>query len=150
IISEQNDSMPTQKETENTIIENIENDEPIAQQEPEYNEPELIITEPEPIITEPETEPPVNTIYNDGVYTAEEFGYDSMVTITITIENDIITDMTATCNESDMYYFEEAYPVIKNRILNSQTPEVDTVSGSTYSSNAIITGVQKALESARK
>ena len=151
-ISEQDNSTPTQtdKDSEIIITENIQNDEPIAQQEEEYIEPEPTVAEPEPIIIEPETDPPVNTIYNDGVFTAEEFGYDSPVIVTITIENDVIIDITATCNESDMYYFEEAYPVIKNRILSSQSSTVDAVSGSTYSSNAIMNGVQKALDSARK
>ncbi|MBE6877211.1 MAG: FMN-binding protein [Ruminococcus sp.] len=100
---------------------------------------------------EPEPEPePVNTIYNDGVYTAEEFGYDSTVYITVTIENDVITDISATCEESDMYYFEVAYPVIRDAMLATQSPDVDAVSGSTYSSDALRNGVRKALASARK
>ncbi|MBR0485307.1 MAG: FMN-binding protein [Oscillospiraceae bacterium] len=99
----------------------------------------------------PEPEPePVNTIYNDGVYTAEEFGYDSTVYITVTIENDVITDISATCEESDMYYFEVAYPIIRNAMLSSQSADVDAVSGSTYSSDALRNGVRKALDSARK
>ena len=138
---------PVQEETQIDIIDDEQNDNQILQQEPEITDPEPVI--PEPIMTEPEPEIS-NTIYHDGTYTAEAFGYDSMVSVTITIENDIITDITATCNESDMYYFEEAYPVIKSRILDSQNATVDAVSGSTYSSNAIMSGVQKALDSARK
>ncbi|MDE6777577.1 MAG: FMN-binding protein, partial [Oscillospiraceae bacterium] len=134
---------PAQEETQIDII----NDDQIVQQEPEITDPEPVI--PEPIMTEPEPEIS-NTIYHDGTYTAEAFGYDSMVTVTIIIENDIIIDITATCDESDMYYFEEAYPIVKSRILDSQNATVDAVSGSTYSSNAIMNGVQKALDSARK
>ena len=118
-------------------------------------EPEIIETEPEPVTepepeTEPETEPPANTIYNDGTYNVTKFGYDSDVNITVTIENDVITDITASCNESDMYYFESAWPILKQAILSAQSPDVDAVSGSTYSSDAIRDGVREALASARK
>ena len=125
-------------------------------EEEQQNTPEEPAVEENPVqeenqTPEPEPEPePVNTIYNDGVYTAEEFGYDSTVYITVTIENDVITDISATCEESDMYYFEVAYPVIRDAMLASQSPDVDAVSGSTYSSDALRNGVRKALASARK
>ncbi|MBR1529272.1 MAG: leucine-rich repeat protein [Oscillospiraceae bacterium] len=89
-------------------------------------------------------------IYNDGIYTVTKFGYDSDVTIVVTIKNDVITDITASCNESDMYYFDTAYPILKNSILVAQSPDVDAVSGATFSSDAIRDGVREALNQAKK
>ena len=117
---------------------------PVQEEQPQPEEP---APEPEP---EPEPEPIDNSIYNDGVYTVTKFGYDSDVIITVTIQNDVITDVSASCNESDMYYFDVAYPVLRDSILASQSPDVDAVSGSTYSSDAIRDGVREALNQARK
>ena len=164
------ESMPetvTEAVTENLpvesaiIAENPAPEEPEQEENPEENQnaepiPEEFTPEPEPDPEpeqnpDPEPEPEIVTIYNNVTFTAEEFGYDSPVTISITIQDDVIIDLTASCNESDMYYFEEAYPVLKNRILQSQSTDgIDAVAGSTYSSNAILNGVRNALESARK
>ncbi|MDE6086916.1 MAG: FMN-binding protein [Oscillospiraceae bacterium] len=137
---------PEEPEQEENLEEN-QNAEPIQEEFTPEPEPD-----PEPEQNpDPEPEPEIVTIYNNGTFTAEEFGYDSPVTISITIQDDVIIDLTASCNESDMYYFEEAYPVLKNRILQSQSTDgIDAVAGSTYSSNAILNGVRKALESARR
>jgi len=120
----------------------VQEEAPVQEEQPQPEEPA-----PEP---EPEPEPIDNSIYHDGVYTVTKFGYDSDVTIIVTIQNDIITDVSASCNESDMYYFDVAYPVLKSAILASQSPDVDAVSGSTYSSDAIRDGVREALNQARK
>ena len=145
---DQQENPATESEAD-PVAEPVQED-PAPELEPEPDpvaEPVQEYPVPEP---EPDTEPEIVTIYNNGTFTAEEFGYDSPVSITITIENDVITDITASCNESDMYYFEEAYPVLRNRILESQSTDIDIVAGSTYSSNAILNGVRAALNSARK
>jgi DMSO/TMAO reductase YedYZ heme-binding membrane subunit/uncharacterized protein with FMN-binding domain len=100
--------------------------------------------EVEPIVTEP------NYIYYDGTYTATAYGYDGDVQITITIVNDVITSIDGYSDESDPWYFEQASASVYQEILDSQNPAVDAVSGATYSSNAIMTAVQSALNSARK
>ncbi len=129
-------------------------EEPVLQEEAPVQEEQPVQQEENPVQEEapaPEPEPePVNTIYNDGTYSVTKFGYDSDVYITVTIENDVIVDVTASCEESDMYYFDVAYPVLKSAILASQSPDVDAVSGSTYSSDAIRDGVREALSQARK
>ena len=97
-----------------------------------------------------EEAPPSSVIYNDGTYSADKMGFDSMVHITVTIQEDKIIDLTASCNESDMYYFENAYGTVKNAILERQSPDVDIVAESTISSNAIMDGVRDCLNQARK
>ena len=144
----------TEAAVQETDAPSIQTEQPAPQEEPPAQEEQNIPQEEQPVqeetpAPEPETEQ-ANTIYNDGTYSVTKFGYDSDVVITVTIENDVITDVTASCQESDMYYFDVAYPVLKSAILAAQSPDVDAVSGSTYSSNAIRDGVREALNQARK
>lgn len=88
-------------------------------------------------------------IYQDGTYTASAYGYDGTVYVTVTIENDVITSITATSEESDEWYFEQACDTVINRILAAQDTSVDAVSGATFSSQAIMSAVKKALKSAQ-
>ncbi len=87
--------------------------------------------------------------YKDGTYTASAYGYDGNVTITIVISNDKITSITGSTDESDDWYFDTAKSSIFNAILNTQSTSVDTVSGATYSSNAIISAVNTCLKNAK-
>ncbi len=135
----QNDPAPAQNDPAP-----VQNDPEPAQNTPE---PEPIQNEPEP---QPEPEPPASVLYNDGTYSSTQMGFDSQVSITVTIQNDVITDLTASCNESDMWFFENAYGTIKNAILASQSPDVDSVSESTISSEAIKNGVRDCLNQAKK
>ncbi len=105
--------------------------------------------EPEPT-PEPEPEPEPQYIYNNGDFTASAFGYDGEVTVTITIENDIITNISGYSNESDTWYFDSAANQVIPAILASQSTGVDACSGATYSSDAIMKAVEKALKSAKR
>ena len=67
----------------------------------------------------------------------------------MTIQNDTITEITAETDEADDTYFFDAKKVMLPAIIAAQNPDVDGVSGATYSSNAIIAAVRKALEAAR-
>lgn len=100
-----------------------------------------------PVQPEP-TQP--NYIYNNGTYTAKSYGYDGDIEITITIENDLITNITGSSQESDNWYFDNAKCKVFNEILNQQQADVDACSGATFSSNAIMSAVKSALNMARK
>lgn len=91
-----------------------------------------------------------NYIYNNGTYVAKAYGYDGDIEIIITIENDKIKNITGSSSESDTWYFENAKNKIFNEILNTQQTDVDAYSGATFSSNAIISAVKDALNSAKK
>lgn len=131
-----------------TEVETIEITEDEETEEITENTEETEQNEPENDIQEQPEESPVY-IYQNGTYTASAYGYDGDVTVTVTIENDIITDITASTSESDSWYFDSAFETVRDRILISQNISVDAVSGATYSSNAIMSAVQKALDSAR-
>lgn len=137
---------------EQTQIQEETAEEPVHEETPPAEEPQ---TEPaevtEEIVTEPEiTEPKIIYIYNNGTYTASAYGYDGDVEVTITIENDVITSIDGQTFESDAWYFDSAKDHVFSQILSSQNTDVDAYGGCTYSSDAIMEAVRKALESARK
>ena len=97
-----------------------------------------------------ETEAPAPKIYNDGIFNGKAYGYDGYIYVTITVENDMITSVSSTCEEEDISYWMSCREKVISQIIDSQQTEVDAVSGATYSSNAIMKAVAAALETARK
>lgn len=134
--------------SEETILSEETVTELIEETLPEEIPPEEIPTE-EIIITEPETEPEPVYIYQNGTYSASAYGYDGEVHVSVTIENDVITAISGYTDESDSWYFESAQGSVISQILSSQSTSVDAYAGATYSSDAIMSAVQKALDSAK-
>ena len=99
--------------------------------------------------TAEETEPSAPKIYNDGTFTGKAYGYDGYIYVTITVENDMITSISSTCEEEDISYWLSCREKVISKIIDSQQTEVDAVSGATYSSDAIMKAVAAALETAR-
>lgn len=89
-----------------------------------------------------------DTVYADGTYVGAGEGYAGEIPVNVTIKDDIITDISLGEHGEDEIYMEEAMQVIDD-ILESQSTDVDTVSGATLSSNGIIAAVEDALEQAK-
>ncbi len=89
-------------------------------------------------------------VYNDGTYEGSARGYGGNITLKVTVEQDTITniEVTSAAAETPSYY-NSAVAVIDS-ILEQQTPDVDAVSGATYSSNGIKNAVKAALSQAEK
>ena len=88
------------------------------------------------------------SLYKDGTYTGRARGYSGFVTITITIKDGKITDISNT-NTDTASFFNKAWKKIQPSILQNQSADgIDTVSGATYSSEGILGGAQKALTEA--
>ena len=106
---------------------------------------------PEPTATPTPTAPGPDvpaSLYKDGTYTGRARGYSGFVTITITIKDGKITDVSNT-NTDTSSFFNKAWKKIQPSILQKQSAEgIDTVSGATYSSEGILGGAQKALAEA--
>lgn len=84
----------------------------------------------------------------DGTYTGSAQGFGGQVQVNVTIEKGKISDIEITsASGEDSAYLSMAKKVI-NRIIESQDTDVDTVSGATFSSTAIINGVAEALSQA--
>ena len=87
------------------------------------------------------------SIYLDGIYTAEATGFEGQITVQVTVTEDKITDITILSAEDEEEYLSRAKQVIP-AILEGQSPNVDTVSGATYSSAGILNAVKLALAKA--
>ncbi|MDE7099126.1 MAG: FMN-binding protein [Ruminococcus sp.] len=138
----------TEETTETTTTETVTETENIKQETLEENSQQEETSEQpaEPEIP-PETEP--SYIYINGTYSASAYGYDGDVYVDITIENDVITEIHAQTEESDDWYFNSAQGSVIAQIISFQNTDVDAYSGATYSSNAIMEAVRKALDSAK-
>lgn len=80
----------------------------------------------------------------DGVYKGSATGFSGPVTVAVTILNKKITSIDILSATDDEAFFNRAKGVI-DRIIASQSLDVDAVSGATYSSNGIIGAVKNAL-----
>ncbi|MCM1133791.1 MAG: FMN-binding protein [Ruminococcus flavefaciens] len=130
---EENGDNPEESETTPVEEEN----------EPEQNEE----PQPEP---EPEPEPEPQYMYNNGTYSGTAYGYAGDITVTITIENDVITDIQAVAeaNGDDPDYYEPAMYYVLPQIQQSMSADVDAYSGATYSSLGIMDAARNALSQA--
>ncbi len=97
----------------------------------------------------PTTEVPADG-YKDGTYQGSGTGFGGTITVQVTVSDGKIAsiDILSAAGETGSY-LSSARGVI-SRILSGQSPNVDAVSGATYSSNGIIKAVQNALSQAGK
>lgn len=80
----------------------------------------------------------------DGVYKGSATGFSGPVTVAVTIMDKKIISIDILPSTDDEAFFNRAKGVI-DRIIASQSFDVDVVSGATYSSNGIIGAVKNAL-----
>ena len=83
--------------------------------------------------------------YADGVYTGTGTGFRGETSVTVTVENGEITDITVNSYKDDQQFFSRAESGVISAILQSQDTDVDAVSGATFSSNGIKEAVADAL-----
>lgn len=86
--------------------------------------------------------------YADGVYEGEGTGFGGSIDVKVTIKNGQIKNIEIISAENeDGTYLETAKGIIP-KILDAQTPEVDVMSGATFSSTGIKDAVADALQKA--
>ena len=97
----------------------------------------------------PTTEVPAGG-YADGTYTGSGTGFGGTITVLVTVTDHKIAaiNIVDASNETASY-FANAQGVI-SKILASQSPNVDAVSGATYSSKGIINAMKDILKQAEK
>jgi len=90
-----------------------------------------------------------NKLYKDGTYQGTGKGFrGGITTVSVTVQNDMIINIEPVSYGDDTPYFEYAYKTVANQILEEQSPDVDAVSGATFSSNGITEAVADALSKA--
>jgi len=87
--------------------------------------------------------------YKNGTYKGKAHGFrNGVTTVSVTVKNNAIQDISIVSNEDDAPFFNSACDVVIGEILDSQSTKVHAVSGATYSSNGIMNAVADALSKA--
>lgn len=73
-------------------------------------------------------------------------GYQSDIQVSVVLKNNEIIDVVVTKHSDTNRYFNRATQVIES-IISTQSTDVDTISGATYSSKGILDAVKNALTS---
>ncbi|MEG0426144.1 MAG: FMN-binding protein, partial [Cetobacterium sp.] len=73
-------------------------------------------------------------------------GYGGELKVNVTTKDGKITDVELVSQNETSPVIKRAFPVLKDRILEAQSPIVDSVSGATYSSFGIKRAVAEALK----
>lgn len=83
-----------------------------------------------------------------AVYTVSGNGYGGKLEVNVTIDDGVITDIELGENHETNVVIDRAFPVIRERILDANSPVVDSVSAATFSSYAVKTAVADAMKQA--
>lgn len=87
---------------------------------------------------------------NDGVYEGSAKGYGGTVTMRVTIADGYIDKV----EQVDVGHEDEAWlkmcQGIPDKIVKAQSPDVDTVSGATFTSTGMINAVKRAIAAEEK
>lgn len=101
-------------------------------------------------VEQPDAEQSVDSPYKDGEYEGSAQGFGGIITVKLTIEKGLISNVAIVSADKEDRAYLEAASVIVNEILDKQSDQVDTISGATFSSAGIRNAVTDALERARK
>lgn len=85
---------------------------------------------------------------NDGTYKASAQGYDRDINIELEIADGKISDVSLLDNQEIDAVIESAFPIIKERIVEANSPDVDCVSAATFSTYAVKEAVLEAMKEA--
>ena len=84
----------------------------------------------------------------DGTYQASANGYDRELNLEVTIADGKISDIELLENHETDAVINRAFPIIKERIIEANSPDVDSVSAATFSTTAVKEATLTALEEA--
>lgn len=88
-------------------------------------------------------------VYDDGTYTGVATGFRSGLTVEVTLEDSMIASVEVIShNEVGQRFYGKAIDAVPVEIVESQSLDVDTVSGATYTSVGIVNAVAEALNDA--
>lgn len=86
--------------------------------------------------------------YEDGTYYGSASGYGGTIQVSVTITDGKITSVNIVSAAGETPSFLAQAKAVCGRIVSAQSPNVDVVSGATYSSNGIINATIAALKQA--
>ena len=81
----------------------------------------------------------------DGTYEGSAFGFGDLITVSVTIKDGRITDISVLdASGEDRPYYNQSLPLL-DEMIDKQSTAVDTVSGATLTSEGLIGAVADAL-----
>jgi uncharacterized protein with FMN-binding domain len=83
--------------------------------------------------------------YTNGTYTGSGQGFRGTTTVKVVVKNHKIASITVTSYQDDKQYFSQAKSSIIPAVISSQSTDVSTVSGATYSIKGLIEAIENAL-----
>ena len=97
----------------------------------------------------PGGENPGSVLLHDGVYTSVQQGYLSEVTVTVTISSGMVAEVQADAAGETPALGGAAAAQLAAALAEAGTPDrVDVVAGSTYTSQAVLAGMDDCLTQA--
>lgn len=87
-------------------------------------------------------------LYKDGTYQGSGTGFRGTTTVSVTVKNGKISNISVLSFKDDAQYFNKAFPTISSSVISRQNPAADIVSHATYSSKGIIAAIKNALSKA--
>lgn len=84
----------------------------------------------------------------DGVYQGQAEGAQGEIVVEIKVENGDIVDLKILAEQETEHLAQPAYKKLETQLLKKQSADLDAVSGVTYTSEAFMEAVQKAIDKA--
>lgn len=81
----------------------------------------------------------------DGIYEGKGNGLKGEIIVRVEIKNYKITDVTVIQSSETEYYFTQAISILKPKVIEKNSPNVDIVVGATYASNGYLGAISDAL-----
>ena len=91
---------------------------------------------------------PAEVEVNDGTYQGQGSGYGGPLEVEVTVADGAITDLVVNEHNESTPVYNRALPVLKERILAANSPQVDTVTAASFTSFAVKTAVSEAMKEA--
>ncbi|PKM56030.1 MAG: FMN-binding protein [Firmicutes bacterium HGW-Firmicutes-3] len=88
-------------------------------------------------------------IYVPGTYINETEGYYSTLRVSVTVDQNHITQIEILSHEEPEVLANVVFEELPKSIMKKNNTDVDAISGATYTSEALIDAVKKALEQAK-
>ncbi len=88
--------------------------------------------------------------WEDGTYQASAEGYNDDILLEVVISGGEIAEINILEHSETPGIAETAFDAVIPAIIENQSTDVDSVSGATLTSDAVVAAVEKALEEAEK
>lgn len=86
--------------------------------------------------------------YKDGVYEGSAPSYKNELYIQVTIQNGWISGLSILKTDDDKEYLEKTEAPILNGVLETQSTDLDAITGATFTSYGLLDSIDNALEKA--